>query len=101
VERYVDFISAKRGLAAALHSADPAYDALPTYFEERLPPALESLLTSAVSAGYIGAGVDPYDLLSTVASLSLCASTRDRVPVQARRMIGLLLDGLRYGAERD
>jgi AcrR family transcriptional regulator len=101
VERYVDFIGAKRGLAAALHSGDPAYDALPTYFEERLRPALESLLTSAVSAGYIRAGVDPYDLLSAVASLSLCASTRDQDPARARRMIGLLLDGLRYGAERD
>jgi AcrR family transcriptional regulator len=101
VERYVDFIGAKRGLAAALHSGDPAYDALPTYFEERLRPALEGLLTSAVSAGYIRAGVDSYDLLSAVASLSLCASTRDQDPTRARRMIGLLLDGLRYGAARD
>ena len=101
VERYVDFIGAKRGLAAALHSGDPAYDALPTYFEERLRPALEGLLTSAVSAGYIRAGVDSYDLLSAVASLSLCASTRDQDPARARRMIGLLLDGLRYGAARD
>src|ERR1700747_1967979 len=29
MQRYVDFISAKRGLAAALHSGDPAYDSLP------------------------------------------------------------------------
>jgi AcrR family transcriptional regulator len=100
VERYVDFIGAKRGLAAALNSGDPAYDGLPTYFEQRLRPALEGLLTSAVSAGYIRAGVDPYDLLSAVASLSLCASARAPDPARVRRMIGLLLDGLRYGAER-
>jgi hypothetical protein len=39
----VDFIAAKRGLAAALHSGDPAYDALPAYFDERLRPALRGL----------------------------------------------------------
>jgi hypothetical protein len=96
VERYVNFIAAKRGLAAALHSGDPAYDVLPTYFEKRLRPALEGLLNSAASAGCIRKGVDPYDLLATVASL--CASNRDQDPARARRMIGLLLDGLRYGA---
>ena len=56
IERYVDFIRAKRGLAAALHSGDPAYDALPAYFEKRLRPALEGLLKSAASAGCIRAG---------------------------------------------
>jgi AcrR family transcriptional regulator len=96
VERYVDFVGTKRGLAAALHSGDPAYDVLPAYFEKRLLPALESLLKSAATAGSIRAGVEPYDLLSAVASL--CASSRDNDPARARRMIGLLLDGLRYGA---
>jgi AcrR family transcriptional regulator len=96
VERYVDFVAAKRGLAAALHSGDPAYNVLPAYFEKRLRPALEGLLNSAASAGCIRKGVDPYDLLAAVASL--CASSRDHDPARARRMIGLLLDGLRYGA---
>jgi AcrR family transcriptional regulator len=96
VERYVDFIAAKRGLAAALHSGDPAYDALPAYFEKRLRPTLEGLLNSAAAAGSIRAGVDPHDLLSAIASL--CVSTRDRDSARARPMIGLLLDGLRYGA---
>jgi len=96
VERYVDFVAAKRGLAAALHSGDAAYDVLPAYFEKRLRPALEGLLNSAASAGCIRKGVDPYDLLAAVASL--CASSRDHDPARARRMIGLLLDGLRYGA---
>ena len=39
MQRYVDFITAKRGLAAALHSSDPAYNALPAYFQKRLRPA--------------------------------------------------------------
>jgi AcrR family transcriptional regulator len=97
VERYVGFVAAKRGLAAALHSGDPAYDVLPAYFEERLRPALESLLNSAASAGYIRKGVDPYDLLTAIAGLCVAAS-RDQDSSRIRRMIGLLLDGLRYGA---
>ncbi|QEH39036.1 DNA-binding transcriptional regulator EnvR [Aquisphaera giovannonii] len=96
IGRYVDFLAAKRGLAAALHSGDPAYDALPAYFDERLRPALGGLLDSAASAGRIRAGVDPHDLLWAVASLG--ASPRGQDPSRARRMIGLLLDGLRHGA---
>ena len=96
VERYVGFLRAKRGLAAALHSGDPAYDALPAYFEKRLRPALEGLLKSAALAGSIRPGIDPNDLLWGIASL--CASSRNPDPTLARRMVGLLLDGLRYGA---
>ncbi len=96
VERYVDFLAAKRGLAAALHSGDPAYAVLPGYFEKRLKPALHGLLESAAAAGSIRPGADPHDLLWAVASL--CASTRGHDPALSRRMIGLLLDGLRYGA---
>ena len=33
LQRFVDLVAAKRGLAAALHSGDPAYDALPNYFK--------------------------------------------------------------------
>jgi len=101
VERYVDFISAKRGLAAALSSGDPAYDALPAYFEARLRPALEGLLDAAVAAGCIRSGVDAYDLLAAMAGLSQCGSGREQDPARVRRMLGLLLDGLRYGAGRD
>src|ERR1700722_19369225 len=42
IQRYVAFIATKRGLAAALHSGDPAYDSLPAYFEKRLLPALRT-----------------------------------------------------------
>jgi AcrR family transcriptional regulator len=97
IERFVDFVRAKRGLAAALHSGDPAYDVLPAYFENRLVPALEGLLKSAAAAGSIRGGVAAKDLLWAVASLS--RSKRDHNdPALARRMIGLVLDGLRVGA---
>jgi AcrR family transcriptional regulator len=97
MQRYVDFISAKRGLAAALHSGDPAYDTLPAYFQKRLRPALQTLLHAAVAAGEVRSGVKPDDLLHAVPSL--CASAYDGDPARARRMLALLVDGLRYGAK--
>ena len=97
LQRYTGFIATKRGLAAALHSGDPAFDALPAYFQEHLGPALRSLLDPAVAAGEIRGDADPDDLLRAVANL--CLTGRDGTD-HARRMVGLLVDGLRYGAPR-
>jgi hypothetical protein len=44
----------------------------------------------------VRADVDPDDLLRAVASLSMPAHDGD--PTHARRMVALLMDGLRYGA---
>ena len=96
MQRYVDFLSAKRGLAAALQTGDPAYNALPVYFRERLLPAFRGLLEAAAGAGKVRGGVEPYDLLRAVASL--CTPGHDVGPDHARRMVDLLIDGLRYGA---
>ncbi|WP_046212427.1 TetR/AcrR family transcriptional regulator [Paenibacillus wulumuqiensis] len=98
MQRYVDFIAAKRGLAAALHSGDPAYEMLPAYFDKRLKPALVSLLDKAAAAGEVTADAEPNDLLRAVASL--CAAGPKDDPRQARQMVALLVDGLRYRANR-
>ena len=95
LRRYTGFLAAKRGLAAALHSGDPAYGALPQYFDRHLRPALDSLLSAAVAAGRIRPDVDAGDLLTALANLSLPA---DEKPDHTRRMVALLIDGLRYGA---
>ena len=89
-------VAAKRGLATALHSGDPAYEPLPAYYDGRLRPALAMLLDRAVAAGEIRAGVAPGDLLS--AAVSLCRPAYDVAPDHTQRMLGLLIDGLRYGA---
>jgi AcrR family transcriptional regulator len=96
MQRYVDFIAAKRGLAAALHSCNPAYETLPAYFDKRLNPALRTLLETAAAAGEVRADVEPDDLLRAVASLS--AAGHKSNPMQARQMVALLVDGLRYRA---
>lgn len=93
MQRYVDFIAAKRGLAAALHSGDPAYEALPLYFQKRLEPALQALLETAAEADEVRSGFAPADLLRAAASLSTPA--HDVGPDHGRRMVALLVDGLR------
>jgi AcrR family transcriptional regulator len=95
--RYVDFVAAKRGLAPALHSGDPAFDTLRTYFEQRLRPALQTLLASAAAAGAVRSDVGADDILGAVTSL--CMHAFDQGPEHARRMVSLFVDGLRYGAK--
>jgi AcrR family transcriptional regulator len=98
LHRFLDFITAKRGLAAALHSGDPAYNALPAYFDKRLRPALRTLLDSAVAAGEVRADVEPHALITAIASLGSPGPHGDQT--SPRRMVALLIDGLRYGAKR-
>ncbi len=96
LHRLMDFFGAKRGLADALHSGDPAYSALPAYFAKRMHLALESLLHTAVAAGVIRPGIDADHLLLTVAAL--CRGADGQEPQYARQMLELLFDGLRYGS---
>lgn len=92
MQRFVDFIGTKRGIVAALHSGDPAFAALPAYFRERFHPALKGLLDAAIAAGEMRPGIDPTDLLTAAANLA------HGDVEQGRRMVALLVDGLRHGA---
>lgn len=96
LQRYTHFIATKRGLAAALHSGDRAFDALPVYFSQHLTPALQSLLEAAAAAGEIRADVDAYDLLRAVGNLSV--PDREGAAGHTQRILALLIDGLRYRA---
>jgi AcrR family transcriptional regulator len=97
LRRYTEFVSAKRGLAAALHSGDPAYAALPGYFSQRLEPALATLLEAATASGEIRGDISAKYLLHAVATL--CMPMAGEGVAYSQRMVGLLIDGLRYGAE--
>ena len=92
MQRFVDFIGTKRGLVAALHSGDPAFATLPAYFRERFIPALKGLLDAAIAAGEMRSGIEPADLLTAAANLAHGDIE------QGRRMVALLVDGLRLGA---
>ncbi len=93
---YTRFLATKQGLAAALHSGDPAFAALPDYFRSRFEPALSMLLNAAADAGEVRADVASYDLLRAIGNLAVASG--DDGPAHTERMVMLLLDGLRYGA---
>ena len=97
LQRYTEFVATKRGLAASLHSGDPAFSGLKAYFEGSAGPALQQLLDAAVAAGAVRAdGLAPLDLLGAVSNLCIAAPPDD--PSVAHRMVGLLVDGLRHRA---
>ncbi len=94
LHRYTELLATKPGLAPALHSGDPAFDALPGYFFQRLEPALGSLLDTAAAAGEIRADISARDLLHAVALL--CTPVSDEGIGYGQRMVALLIDGLRH-----
>ncbi len=96
MQRYVAFVATKRGLAGALHSGDPAFEALHQYFEKQLKPAHRKLVAAAIAAGEMRSDVDADEILGAVASL--CMSAYNTGPGRAERMVALMIDGLRHGA---
>jgi AcrR family transcriptional regulator len=97
LQRYTEFVATKHGLAAALHSGDPAYSPLRIYFEGLVGPALRTLLDCAVAAGTVHDGEDPLELLGAVANLCIPAPGSTDTS-RAYRMVALMMKGLRYDA---
>jgi hypothetical protein len=88
--------AALEGLATALRSGDPAFDALPDYFRASFEPALASLLDAAIASGEVRHGIEPHDLLRAIGNLSVAVG--DDGTAHTQRVLDLLMDGLRYGA---
>ncbi len=89
MQRFVDFVGTKRGLAAAFQSGDPNFSPLHDYLVKRLVPAVGGLLDSAAAAGEMRRDVDAAELLNAAGSIAHGELQ------QARRMVALLVDGLR------
>ncbi|MBP3126108.1 TetR/AcrR family transcriptional regulator [Thalassospira sp. ER-Se-21-Dark] len=99
LRRYCQFIVTKKGLASALHSGDPAFDALPDYFRSNFEPALENLLDAAAKAGEARSDIDAFDLLRAIGNLASSGSkSADAEGMEhTYRMVDLMIDGLRFG----
>ncbi len=93
IDRFVDFLVTKHGLAAVLHSDDPCFDPLHAYFLDRLVPVCAELLDAASAAGAIRPGQTAMELMRGVGSL--CAGATGDRDYDARRMVSLLIAGLR------
>jgi len=95
VDLYVDFVVTKHGLAGVLQSDKAGSDTLHAYFLDRLVPVCTELLDAAAAAGEIRAEVRPLELMRGVGNLCIGADTDPRY--DARRMVGILVAGLRCG----
>ena len=93
MQLFVELALTKRGLAQALHSGDPAFDALPARREQRLRPAFHALFQAAIADGSIRGDIDADALLN--AASRLCMVSHDSRRDDAGRMVALLVDGLR------
>jgi len=93
MSRLVDFVATKRGLGPALHSGDAAYQSLPEFVYGHVTPALRQLLETASGAGVVRPDVDAGELLDAALRIATPASNGD--VAQAKRMVAILVDGLR------
>jgi hypothetical protein len=76
-----------------MQSDDAAFQTLHAYFLDRLVPVCAQLLEAASAAGEIAPDVDAYELMRGVGSLCVGAGNNPRY--DARRMVGVLIAGLR------
>ena len=93
ISLFVDFLVTKHGLAEALQSDNAAFETLHAYFLDRLVPVCAQLLDAATAAGEILPGMDAFELLRGVGNLCIGAENDPRY--DARRMVELLIAGLR------
>jgi AcrR family transcriptional regulator len=93
IDLFVDFLVTKHGLAEALQSDDAAFQSLHAYFLDRLVPVCAHLLDAAAEAGEIRTDVAALELMWAVGNLCIGAGKDSRY--DARRVVGVLLAGLR------
>lgn len=93
IELFVDFLVTKHGLAGAMRSDEAGFEALHSLFLDRLLPVCARLLAAAAEAGEIRADVEAYELMRGVGNL--CIGAEDDTRYDARRLVSLLITGLR------
>ncbi|MFA1541547.1 TetR/AcrR family transcriptional regulator [Actinomadura monticuli] len=93
IDRFVDFLVTKHGLAAVLRSDNAGFEALHAYFLDRLVPVCTQLLDAAAAAGEIRSDLEAIQLMRGVGNLCIGADSDPRY--DARRLVEILIAGLR------
>jgi AcrR family transcriptional regulator len=99
MERFIQYVAAKRGMIDALRSVLAADSELYAHTREQIVTALRSLLNEAAASGSIRADTNAEDVLMALQGVWQVTSEPDWQD-KARRLLNLLMDGLRYGAPR-
>jgi AcrR family transcriptional regulator len=93
MDRFVDFMATKHGMADALHAVLVSQGDLRMQTRDLLTGALATLLTAGVADETIRPDIDPNDVLMGLGGVTLIAGEPDQRD-QAGRLLDLLMDGL-------
>ena len=94
MDRFVDYMTTKRGMADALRALIASGGNPYAQSRDRMTAAVTALLDAGAATGTVRSDVAPGDVLTSLSGVTLAAGAPD----QARRMLDLLMDGLRYRA---
>jgi AcrR family transcriptional regulator len=96
MQRFVDYIATKRGLATSLRILLTTNSTLFSDTSGRVSLALRRLVEAAVAAGAIRGDVDASDVLHALGGIYSAPDTKDWRD-RSGRLVKLLMDGLRFG----
>jgi AcrR family transcriptional regulator len=97
MQRFVDYIATKRGLAKSLRILLATNSTLFSDMSGRVTLALRRLVEAAVANGSIRGDIDSADVLQALSGIYSAPDTKDWRD-RSRRLVALLMDGLRWGA---
>ncbi|MGE0242120.1 MAG: TetR family transcriptional regulator, partial [Parvibaculaceae bacterium] len=99
MQRFVDYIAAKRGMAASLKLLLASNSEFFAEASGRIPATLQRLIDAAVADGSIRADIDNSDLMSALSGIYGAPQTPDWRQ-RSKRLVTLLMDGLRSGVKK-
>ena len=97
--RFVDYAATKRGMVGLLKSMMGTDAELFVTTKANMHAAAASLLDAAARAGTIRSDVTPEDLTRTLGGICMAGDSTDWQD-KTVRLVGLVFDGLRFGAPR-
>ncbi|WP_120004125.1 TetR/AcrR family transcriptional regulator [Nesterenkonia muleiensis] len=96
VNRYVELVGTKRGLAEALHSGDQAFEGLRDDVAQRLEPVVAELIADARAVEEMAAELDARELLYAIGLLCQPVPAADISEDYNHRMVAVFVEGLRH-----
>jgi AcrR family transcriptional regulator len=97
MQRFVSYIAAKRGMAKSLRILLETNSDLFAAASGKIPQALRQLTQAAVAAGTVRSDIDSTDIMQALAGIYGAPESPDW-QARSRRLVALLMDGLRCGA---
>jgi AcrR family transcriptional regulator len=91
MKRFAGLMATKRGMADALQSVVASNSGLFAESRAQMTAAVQQLFEAGKAAGSIRADAEPDDLLHAMGAVKMISDER-----QIERVLGLLVDGLRY-----